>query len=115
MAEHSHAPAPWRLTWGPAKGDVVVDAGGEPVAAMLNPAKELADADGARIVEAVNCPEAVADIDKIRAVARKMKAKERELWARETKMGNFAMALLLDGWVDRLLEAIGEAPPKGGD
>ena len=54
MTDAKSSPAPWKLTWGPAKGAVIVDADGEPVAALLNPAKELADADGARIVEAVN-------------------------------------------------------------
>lgn len=50
--------------------------------------------------------ESVADI------LRDMRAKEREIWAlKPPRMGNYAIALMLDAFIDRLEVAIGEAPP----
>jgi hypothetical protein len=50
--------------------------------------------------------ESVADI------LRDMRAKERELWAlKPPRMGNYAIALMLDAFIGRLEVAIGEAPP----
>jgi len=52
MAEHS--PTPWRVVHGPSRGLVILDAGGEAVAATLDPARQRSEADAAFIVEAVN-------------------------------------------------------------
>ena len=49
-----HSPTPWRVVHGPARGLVILDAGGEAVAATLDPARQRSEADAALIVDAVN-------------------------------------------------------------
>lgn len=53
--------------------------------------------------------------EKLEKIAQDMRKKERELWAgNPSRMGNGAVALMLDGYASRLEVALGLAPrPKG--
>ncbi len=53
--------------------------------------------------------------EELEQIARDMRKKERELWAgNPPRMGNGAVALMLDGYASRLEVALGLAPrPKG--
>ena len=63
-----HSPTPWRVVHGPARGLVILDAGGEAVAATLDPARQRSEADAAYIVEAVN------ERDRLRDIMRRLVA-----------------------------------------
>lgn len=53
--------------------------------------------------------------DAVRGVVADMRARERALWGGEpSRLGCFAAALMLDGYVSRLDEAVGDAPPPRG-
>lgn len=50
--------------------------------------------------------------DAVRGVVADMRATERALWGgAPPRLGCCAAALMLDGWVSRLDEAVGDAPP----
>ena len=53
--------------------------------------------------------------EELEQIARDMRKKERELWAgNPPRMGNGAVALMLDGYASRLEVALGLAPrPRG--
>ena len=66
------------------------------------------DANGAVVVSAFN----PCDMAALADILRDMRVRERELWAgKPPRMGNGAIALMLDGFISRLEVSTGEAPP----